>query len=158
MGVTCGTGTVHPSGTAEFALGFPHVLVGFVLVKYMLLLIWFRVVMYGTISALKMIFSSSLLPFALSEIHVLLMLFVFIYVCWCPTGFIWHVSMSGRQTTLIVNGRKLCMFLSVGANIKLSLSAFRIYTPEATIVNYKPNRNIYDYEKNVQTNNIVSIK
>jgi hypothetical protein len=47
----------------------------------MLLLIWFRVVMYGTISALKMIFSSSLLPFALSEVHVLLMLFVFTYVC-----------------------------------------------------------------------------
>ena len=94
MGVTCGTGTVYPSGTAEFALGFPHVLVGFVLVKYMLLLIWFHVVMYGT---LKMIFSSSLLPFALSEVHVLLMLFVFIYVCWCPTRFIWHVSMSGRQ-------------------------------------------------------------
>jgi len=157
MGVTCGTGTVYPSGTAEFALGFPHVLVGFVLVKYMLLLIWFRVVMYGTISALKMIFSSSLLPFALSEVHVLLMFFVFIYVCWCPTRFIWHVSMSGRQTTLIVNGRKLCMFLSVGANIKLSLSAFRINTPEATIVNYKPNRNIYDYEKNDQPR-IVSIK
>ena len=49
------------------------------------------------------------------------------------------------------------MFLSVGANIKLSLSAFRIYTPEATIVNYKPNRNIYDYEKNDQPS-IVSIK
>ena len=65
--------------------------------------------------------------------------------------------MSGRRTTLIVNGRKLCMFLSVGANIKLSLSAFRIYTPEATIVNYKPNRNIYDYEKNDQPS-IVSIK
>lgn len=35
-------------------------------------------------------------------------------------------------------------FLSVGANIRRSISAFRNYPPEATIVNYKSNRNIYD--------------
>ena len=101
MGVTCGTGTVYPSGTAEFALGFPHVLVGFVLVKYMLLLIWFRVEMYGTISALKMIFSSSLLPFALSEIHVLLMLFVFIYVHWFSYHMILMTVNSNTKASLV---------------------------------------------------------
>jgi hypothetical protein len=35
----------------------------------------------------KTVFCSSLLQFVLSGFHILLMLFVFIYVVWCPTRF-----------------------------------------------------------------------
>jgi hypothetical protein len=51
--------------------------------------------------SVKTMFSSSLLPFVLNGVHALFILFVFMYLCWCPTRFPYHtmfVSFNSNTT------------------------------------------------------------
>jgi hypothetical protein len=50
-----------------------------VLVEFVLFILWSLMVVYSTILHTKTMFGSSLYPFVLSEVHVSLLLFVFIY-------------------------------------------------------------------------------
>ena len=81
-GAISGTGTAYPSEAQKFIRGFIEAPDHFVQLQVFTCLISCCAVRYDF--RVKTMFGLSRLPFVWLVVHVLFMLFVFIYAYWCP--------------------------------------------------------------------------